>query len=137
MKKLLIITILLVAWTLPCLTQEKYTPSKENLENREWFRNAKFGMFIHWGIYSMLGDGEWVLTNKNLNEQEYQKLAEGFYPSKFNADEWVRIAKDAGMKYICFTSRHHDGFSMFDTRQSDYNVVKATPFKRDIIKELA
>ena len=137
MRNLLIITILLLAWTLPCLAQEKYTPSKENLENRKWFRNAKFGMFIHWGIYSMLGDGEWVLTNKSLTEQEYQKLAEGFYPSKFDADEWVRIAKDAGMKYICFTSRHHDGFSMFDTRQSDYNVVKATPFKRDIIKELA
>lgn len=98
---------------------------------------CKFGMFIHWGIYSMLADGEWVLTNKSLNEAEYQKLADGFYPSKFNADEWVRIAKDAGMKYICFTSRHHDGFSMFDTKQSDYNIVKATPFKRDVIKELA
>ena len=85
----------------------------------------------------MLADGEWVLTNKSLNEAEYQKLADGFYPSKFNADEWVRIAKDAGMKYICFTSRHHDGFSMFDTKQSDYNIVKATPFKRDVIKELA
>lgn len=79
MRNLLIITVLLMAWTSPSLAQEKYTPSRENMENREWFRNAKFGMFIHWGIYSMLGDGEWVLTNKNLNEQEYQKLAEGFY----------------------------------------------------------
>ena len=114
-----------------------YTPSPENVENRAWFRDAAFGMFIHWGIYSMLADGEWVLTNKNLLEKEYQKLAEGFYPSRFDADEWVRIAKEAGMKYICLTSRHHDGFSMFNTRQSDYNIVKATPFKRDVVGELA
>ena len=133
---LFIITLLLLSSSI-CSAQNKYIPSKENLENREWFRDAKFGMFIHWGIYSMLADGEWVLTNKSLNEEEYQKLADGFYPSKFNADEWVRIAKNAGMKYICFTSRHHDGFSMFDTKQSDYNIVKATPFKRDVIKELA
>ena len=103
------ITTLLLLTVVFCSAQEKYVPSQENLINREWFRDAKFGMFIHWGIYSMLADGEWVLTNKSLNEAEYQKLADGFYPSKFNADEWVRIAKDAGMKYICFTSRHHDG----------------------------
>lgn len=103
---LFIITLLLLSSSI-CSAQNKYIPSKENLENREWFRDAKFGMFIHWGIYSMLADGEWVLTNKSLNEEEYQKLADGFYPSKFNADEWVRIAKNAGMKYICFTSRHH------------------------------
>ena len=114
-----------------------YSPTKENLENREWFRDAGFGMFVHWGIYSMLGDGEWVLTNKKLNEKEYRALATGFYPSEFDAQEWVKIAKDAGMKYICFTSRHHDGFSMFDTKQSDYNIVGATPFKRDVVKELA
>ena len=113
------ITTLLLLTVVFCSAQKKYVPSQENLTNREWFRDAKFGMFIHWGIYSMLADGEWVLTNKSLNEAEYQKLADGFYPSKFNADEWVRIAKDAGMKYICFTSRHHDGFSMFDTKQSD------------------
>ena len=99
-----------------------YTPTAENLKNREEFRDARFGMFIHWGIYSMLGSGEWVLEQKGLNEKEYQKLAAGFYPSRFNAEEWVAIAQQAGMKYICFTSRHHDGFSMFATRQSDYNL---------------
>lgn len=114
-----------------------YKPAQENLENREWFRDARFGLFIHWGIYSMLANGEWVLEQKQLNEKEYKKLAAGFYPSLFNADEWVTTAKNAGMKYICITSRHHDGFSMFDTKQSDYNIVKATPFKRDVIKELA
>ena len=114
-----------------------YQPAEENLKNREWFRDARFGMFIHWGIYSMLANGEWVLEQKGLKEKEYQKLASGFYPSRFDADEWVRVAKDAGMKYICITSRHHDGFSMFDTKQSDYNIVQATPFKRDVIAELA
>ena len=114
-----------------------YTPAPENLVNREWFRDAHFGLFIHWGIYSMMANGEWVLEQKELNEKEYQHLAAGFYPSGFNADQWVSIAKDAGVKYICFTSRHHDGFSMFNTQQSDYNIVKATPFKRDVIAELA
>lgn len=123
--------------TAPAQEQKKYVPSEENVKNREWFRDAGFGMFIHWGIYSMLADGEWVLTNKKINEAEYQKLAEGFCPSKFDAREWVKIAKEAGMKYITFTSRHHDGFSMFDTQQSDYNIVKGTPFGRDIVKELA
>ncbi|MDE5639706.1 MAG: alpha-L-fucosidase, partial [Odoribacter sp.] len=114
-----------------------YQPAEENLKNREWFRDVRFGMFIHWGIYSMLANGEWVLEQKGLKENEYQNLASGFYPSRFDADEWVRVAKEAGMKYICITSRHHDGFSMFDTKQSDYNIVKATPFKRDVIAELA
>ena len=77
------------------------------------------------------------MTNNNLNYKEYAKLAGGFYPSKFNADKWVEAIKASGAKYICFTSRHHEGFSMFDTKYSDYNVVKATPFKRDIVKELA
>ena len=77
------------------------------------------------------------MTNNNLNYKEYAKLAGGFYPSKFDADKWVAAIKASGAKYICLTSRHHDGFSMFDTQYSDFNIVKATPFKRDIIKELA
>lgn len=128
--------LLLSAWSGQAQTAD-YQPAEENLKNREWFRDARFGMFIHWGIYSMLANGEWVLEQKGLKEKEYQKLASGFYPSRFDADEWVRVAKDAGMKYICITSRHHDGFSMFDTKQSDYNIVQATPFKRDVIAELA
>jgi Alpha-L-fucosidase len=117
--------------------QQSYTPSAENLKNRSAFQDMKFGVFIHWGIYSMLADGEWILNNKNLHHEEYAKLAEGFYPSKFSAAKWVWDVKAAGAKYICITSRHHDGFSMFGTKQSPYNIVDATPFKRDIIKELA
>jgi alpha-L-fucosidase len=117
--------------------QPGYVPTKENLQNRKEFQDMKFGVFIHWGIYSMMADGEWVMNLKNINYKEYAKLAEGFYPSKFDAAKWVADVKAAGAKYICITTRHHDGFSMFGTKQSTYNIVDATPFKRDVIKELA
>ena len=116
---------------------QSYTPTEENLKSRQEFRDARFGIFLHWGLYAMLATGEWTMTNNNLNYKEYAKLAGGFYPSKFNAAEWVAAIKASGAKYICFTSRHHEGFSMFDTKYSGYNVVDATPFKRDILKELA
>lgn len=122
---------------LQIFAQSDYQPTEENLKAREEFRDNKFGIFIHWGIYSMMADGEWIMNNKSLNYQEYAKLAGGFYPAGFNAQEWVAAVKASGAKYICFTTRHHDGFSMFDTKFSDYNIVKATPFKRDVIKELA
>lgn len=117
--------------------QSSYQPGEENLKAREEFQDNKFGIFLHWGLYAMLATGEWTMTNNNLNYKEYAKLAGGFYPSKFDADKWVAAIKASGAKYICLTSRHHDGFSMFDTQYSDFNIVKATPFKRDIIKELA
>lgn len=117
--------------------QQSYNPSQENLRNREAFQDMKFGVFIHWGIYSMMADGEWIMNNKNIHHSEYAMLANGFYPSKFSAARWVSDVKAAGAKYICITSRHHDGFSMFGTKQSPYNIVDATPFKRDILKELA
>lgn len=119
------------------LAAQTYVPTAESLKNREEFQDMKFGVFIHWGIYSMLADGEWIMNNKNINYKEYSKLADGFYPSKYDAAKWVADVKAAGAKYICITSRHHDGFSMFGTKQSTYNIVDATPFKRDVIKELA
>lgn len=117
--------------------ESHYTPTKENLEERKAFNDAKFGIFLHWGIYSMFGQGEWYLETGGLTHEEYSKVASAFYPIQFDARRWVRAFKDAGAKYICITTRHHDGFSMFNTRYSDYNIVKATPFHRDIIKELA
>jgi alpha-L-fucosidase len=117
--------------------QTAYQPTQANIEARKQFQDEKFGIFIHWGIYSMLADGEWIMNNKNIHWKEYAKLASGFYPSKFNAAEWVAAIKASGAKYITITSRHHDGFSMWGTKQSDYNIVDATPFKRDIIKELS
>lgn len=134
MKKIILFLVSLLA----CVNGfAQYQPSKEVLESRKEFQDNKFGIFIHWGIYSMLGDGEWVQQIKNLNYKEYAHLADGFYPSKFNADEWVKAFKDAGAKYITITSRHHDGFSMFKTATSDYNIVDGTPFHRDVLKELA
>ena len=135
MKKLMIIII--------CLTinlsnaQEDYLPTKENLEARKWFEEAKFGLFIHWGVYSVLGDGEWVMNNQNISIKEYERLPSFFNPIEFDADEWVKMAKEAGMKYITITSRHHDGFSMFDSSASDYNIVDKTPYGKDVLKMLS
>ena len=82
----------------------------------KWGKEARFGLFIHWGIYSLLERGEWVMYNERIPVKEYEKLAARFNPVKFNADEWVKLAKDAGMKYIVITAKHHDGFSMFKTK---------------------
>ena len=117
--------------------QTDYVPSKENIEARKWFQNAKFGLFVHWGVYSVLGDGEWVMNNQNISIQEYKKLPSFFNPTEFDPKKWVKMAKDAGMKYITITSRHHDGFSMFDSKASDYNIVKKTPYGKDILKMLS
>ena len=136
MRIVFFIAAMLMA-VLPAMGQKGYVPSAENVESRKEFGQARFGIFIHWGIYSMLGDGEWVMHNKNINYKEYEKLAGGFYPHKFNAAEWVSAIKASGAKYICITSRHHDGFSIFKTKASPYNVVDATPFKRDILAEIA
>ncbi|MBQ8364480.1 MAG: alpha-L-fucosidase [Bacteroidaceae bacterium] len=119
------------------VTAQEYTPAPENLQARREFADSKFGIFIHWGIYSMFAQGEWYLQNAEIDKYEYAKAADAFYPHRFDAKAWVAAIKDAGAKYICFTSRHHDSFSMWDTAESDYNVVDATPFGRDVIKELA
>jgi alpha-L-fucosidase len=121
----------------PVAAEEAYKPTPENLKAREWFQDAKFGMFIHWGVYSVLGDGEWVMNNKKIPVAEYEKLPAQFNPTEFNADEWVAIAKSAGIKYITITSKHHDGFAMFATKQSDWNIVDRTPYKKDPLKMLA
>lgn len=134
MKK--IVLSLLFALSLGTSAQE-YVPSPEILKAREAFSNDRFGIFLHWGIYSMFAQGEWYMQNAGITREEYGKAARGFYPAHFNAHDWVKAFKDAGAGYICITSRHHDGFSMWHTRQSDYNIVDATPFGRDILKELA
>ncbi|MBQ8098465.1 MAG: alpha-L-fucosidase [Bacteroidaceae bacterium] len=118
-------------------TDGSYVPTEENLQNRKQFEVDRFGIFIHWGIYASYAQGEWYLNNASLNKDEYAQAARCFYPIKFNASEWVKAIKDSGAKYICITSRHHDGFSMFKTQASPYNIVDGTPFGRDILKELA
>ena len=135
MKKFVLFFIVLISFN--SIAQTKYIPTKENLEARKWFEEARFGMFIHWGVYSVLGDGEWVMNNQNISIKEYEKLPSFFNPTEFNAKDWVKIAKDSGMKYITITSRHHDGFSMFNSKATDYTIVKKTPYKKDILKQLA
>ena len=112
-----------------------------------WWRDAKYGMFIHWGLYAVLagewngkkvpGIGEWIMDNAKIPVSEYEKLAAQFNPVRFDARAWARVAKNAGMKYLVITSKHHDGFSMFDTRVNAYNIVKATPYRRDPMRDLA
>jgi alpha-L-fucosidase len=115
--------------------QVGYVPSKENLENREWFRDAHFGMFIHWGVSSVLGkEIGWALSGQDINK--YRENIHVFNPQKFDAAAVVKLAKDAGMKYITFTTRHHDSFSMFDTKYSDWNIMN-TPYGKDVLKQLS
>mgnify|MGYP000748102666 FL=1 len=116
--------------------QQDYKPTKENLQAREAFRDKGFGIFLHWGLYSTFAQGEWYMTNANIDHAEYAKAAAGFYPSRFDAAAWVSAIKASGAGYLTITSRHHDSFSMWDTKQSDYNIVKASPFRRDILAEL-
>lgn len=105
-------------------------------QGMQWFLDSRFGMFIHWGLYALIARGEWVMHNESIPVAEYEKLVPQFNPLRFDADEWVRIAADAGQKYMVITSRHHDGFSMYDTALSAYKVTN-TPFKRDPIAVLA
>ena len=119
------------------MAQTPYTPSEDNLKARQEFADSKFGIFLHWGLYSMFAQGEWYLSKGHLSHQEYKKSADAFYPHRFDAKAWVKAIKDSGAKYICLTSRHHDGFSMWNTKYSEYDIVDATPYKRDILKELS
>ncbi len=128
--------------SLSCYADIEYIPSESNLKNREWFKDAKYGMFIHWGIYSQLAGGgdvksaEWIMENQKIPVKQYEKLAQFFNPIEFDPAEWVKLVKKAGMKYITITTRHHDGFSMFDSNVCDFNIVKKTPFSKDILKML-
>lgn len=122
----------------------KQTKDQKDIRMK-WWREARFGLFIHWGLYAIpagewkeeTNHAEWILTTAQIPVEQYEKFALQFNPTAFNAAEWVRYAKDAGMKYIVITSKHHDGFCLFDSKHTDYDVIDATPFKRDILKELA
>ncbi len=128
--------LLLGAW-LTSGARAEYKPTAANLAAREWFQDAKFGMFIHWGVYSVLGDGEWVMNNRKMTVEEYEKLAPQFNPVKFDPAAWVALAKASGMRYITITSKHHDGFAMFDSKLTDWDIVDRTPYKKDVLKMLA
>jgi alpha-L-fucosidase len=134
---LVVLTIAVIPLALDPRASAQDQPTAKNLEARRWFQDAKFGMFIHWGVYSLLGEGEWVMNNKKIPVTEYEKLPGRFNPVSFDAAEWVALAKAAGMKYITITSKHHDGFAMFDSKVSGYDIVDSTPYHKDVIKMLA
>ena len=135
--------------TLPqTLAKDWLNEPKEQKDARmHWWRRARFGMFIHWGLYAVPagiwkgkeipGIGEWIMNSARIPRHEYEQLANQFNPVKYDPDEWVRIARKAGMKYIVITSKHHDGFCMFNTKATDYNIVKATPYHKDVLKMLS
>lgn len=139
MKKTLLVIIasILLLSLSQVQAQSDYIPSKENLEAREWFQDAKFGLFVHWGVYSVLGDGEWVMNNQKFDKETYQHLGDFFNPTEFDPAQWVKVAKDAGMQYITFTSRHHDSFSMFDSKYTDWDIMDRGVYNKDIVKMLA
>jgi alpha-L-fucosidase len=155
MKKHFITTIALAAGLAALAAsapaQTNQTDKVETKAQRDarmaWWREAKFGLFIHWGVYSVPagyyhdkpvpGIGEWIMNKGKIPMAEYQQFAKQFDPVKFNADDWVKAAKDAGMKYIVITSKHHDGFAMFDTKASPWNIVQASSYGKDPLKDLA
>jgi alpha-L-fucosidase len=104
---------------------------------RRWFEDARFGLFVHWGVYSLLGKGEWVMNTDKLPIIQYEKLPPRFNPTRFDAEEWVKLAKAAGMRYITITSKHHDGFCMFESGLTSYDIVDSTPYGKDPLKLLA
>ena len=134
-RKLIYLILLLIVFQ--ANAQTVYTPTPENTKAREWFQDARFGLFIHWGVYSVLGDGEWVMYQQGIDKKTYEKVPGFFNPVKYDPKAWVAMAKAAGMKYITITSKHHDGFAMFDSKLTDWDIVDRTPYGKDVIKMLA
>jgi alpha-L-fucosidase len=134
--KLLLTGFCFAFFILVCRAQSPYQPSTENLAARRWFDSARFGMFIHWGAFSVPGSGEWVMNDRNFTFTEYSRLQTIFNPVRFDAKKWVSAAKRAGMQYITLITRHHDGFSDWDTKQSDWKITN-TDWKQDAVKLIA
>lgn len=147
MRKINLLTLAMALLIGQALAQKNYLQESkpDKTKRMQWWDDATFGMFIHWGLYAVPageyngrgGGAEWIMDSHKIPVSEYEKYAAQFNPQRFNAKEWVRIAKDAGAKYIVITSKHHDGFSIWDSKITEYDVMDATPFKRDILKELA
>ncbi len=133
---LIALTVALCGWQ-EARSQAAYEPTPENLQARAWFQEAKFGLFVHWGIYSVLGSGEWVMQLRGIPAADYEKVADFFNPIDFDAEEWVSLVKAAGMRYITITAKHHDGFAMFDSDISDWDIADRTPYGKDVIGALA
>jgi alpha-L-fucosidase len=153
-KRFGFVYVLLASWlaiAAPLRAADQAHWNREAPEQRDarmkWWRDARFGLFIHWGLYAVPagtwkgqpvgGIGEWIMNSANIPVEEYEQLAKQFNPTQYDPAEWVRIAKDAGVKYIVITSKHHDGFCLFDSKATDYDVVDASPYGKDLLKPLA
>jgi alpha-L-fucosidase len=134
MKNLL--ATLVLCFLLSSIRAQSYSPAASNLAARHQFQDNKYGMFIHWGLASMLGSDQWTMQERNIAVTDYKRLINAFYPGRFDAAQWVSTAKNAGMKYIVFITRHHDGFSNWDTKVSDWKITN-TPYGKDVLKLLA
>lgn len=134
MKQIFVLIALLTGFE--TAFSQPYKPTPGNLESRKMFEEMRFGMFIHWGLFSIPGSGEWVMNERNITVKNYSRLQECFNPTEFDPARYVAVAKSAGMKYITLVTRHHDGFSLWDTRYSDFNVMNS-PFKKDVVGLLA
>ena len=155
MKKQILTALLALSAALPCSNLRAQTSpnpyanetSVQHDARMAWWRDARFGMFIHWGVYSVpagtydgqkiKGLGEWIMCEGKIPMSDYQKFAGQFNPTNYNADEWVKLAKEAGMKYIVITAKHHDGFANFATKADKWNIMDASPYHQDILKPLA
>lgn len=147
--KLVLISLVIPVILLSCMPEKNESSGNDSISDpqkkMEWFLEAKFGLFVHWGLYSSLAGewngknnyGEWIQYSANIPGQEYEKIAKRFNPARYNAREWVSMAKAAGMKYIVITTKHHEGFCMFESKLTDYDIVDATSYKKDPMKELA
>lgn len=144
MKRLIVSTLISLFLLSGAVGQES---PKERDTRMQWWREARFGMFIHWGVYAQMagvykgheqarGGAEWILNRMKVPVAEYKSIARQFNPVNYNPGEWVRMAKEAGMKYIVITSKHHDGFALFDSKASDWDVVDATRYGKDLLKPL-
>lgn len=132
-----IATIFAALFLCVAVMAQSYVPSPENLQARKEFQQHRLGIFLHWGIYATYAQGEWYLQTAGLDKDDYAVAAQYFNPVKYDARAWARAFKDAGAGYVTLTSRHHDGFSMFNSAATDYDIIDATPFGRDIVGELA
>lgn len=128
-------TILTFITPLSSQNINEFAIPSEKVERMQWWSEARFGMFIHWGLYALPARHEWVMSNEQISKKDYKKYVEFFNPDLYDPSEWASLAKKAGMKYVVFTAKHHDGFSMYDTNYSDYKVTNS-PIARDLLKEL-
>jgi alpha-L-fucosidase len=149
MKKVFILIVAAILMAGPVNPQNFEANKKPTDEERlAWWHEARFGMFIHWGVYALYagqykgheqarGGAEWIMNRCKIPVAEYREKAREFNPVNYDPDSWVKMAKDAGMKYLIITSKHHDGFALFESKASDWNVVDATPYGKDLLKPLA